>query len=376
MAEDSGKRRPRRPQAGAARPATPSNQTRLDQAELQKWYLENRPIFDEFGLELQKLLKKALKQVGIQFQDVFTRTKGEKSFLDKAVRYPDPRSQIHDVVGLRVITYFNSEIDRVEERLNELFLVDSALRKDKAEDLGPDRLGYRARHLVCTIKPDREALDDWKTFKGIRFEVQVTTVLGHAWAEFEHDRGYKYHGQLPPELGRRLNLAAGLLEVADRELDWLAAEIATYATSVASEIGLGRALGQIDLNAISLRELLVERLPLSVAAGVLETDYGTPDSAELAVSELRAFGVRTLAEVASLIPESYDQRQAAILSGNSLLGATRDFMMIEDAARYFNDAWRESWRAWSPDSVTLLRKFGVDTAGNQDEFDLFVEESD
>jgi hypothetical protein len=218
-------------------------------------------------------------------------------------------------------------------------------------------------------------LDDWKAFKGIRFEVQVTTVLGHAWAEFKHDRGYKYRGQLPPELERRLNLAAGLLEVADRELDWLAGEISRYATSVANEIGRGdEALGRIDLNAISLRELLLERLPLSIESGALLTQYQTPDSSELAVSELRAFGVRTLDEVASLIPRDYDPRHAVILSGNTLLGVTRDLMMIADAGRYFNEAWRKSWHGWLADSLVLLRKYGVDTARLQEQYGLFVEE--
>jgi hypothetical protein len=49
--------------------------------------------------------------------------------------------------------------------------------------------------------------------------VQIRTVLQHAWAEFEHDIRYK--GSIPdehvPEFDRRFTLAAGLLELADRE---------------------------------------------------------------------------------------------------------------------------------------------------------------
>ena len=47
----------------------------------------------------------------------------------------------------------------------------------------------------------------------------MRTVLQHAWAEFEHDIRYK--GTIPDEhardLDRRFTLAAGLLELADRE---------------------------------------------------------------------------------------------------------------------------------------------------------------
>ncbi len=241
-----------------------------DEAELREWHRRNCQMFDAFGAQVAQVIKVALREVGIQFQDVFSRTKGEESFLEKAKHYDDPRAEVQDLVGLRVITYFSGEIDRVEQRLNALFAVDSSLTADKGSDLGPDRLGYRARHFVCRIGPDREQLADWKSFKGIRFEVQVTTVLGHAWSEFEHDRGYKYRGQLPPELERRLNLAAGLLEVADRELDALAKEISRYTAEVAETIGRrDGALAKIDLNAISLRELLLERLPASVASGAI-----------------------------------------------------------------------------------------------------------
>jgi hypothetical protein len=49
--------------------------------------------------------------------------------------------------------------------------------------------------------------------------VQVRTVLQHAWAEFEH--AIRYKGTIPeehaPDLDRRFTLAAGLLELADRE---------------------------------------------------------------------------------------------------------------------------------------------------------------
>ena len=54
---------------------------------------------------------------------------------------------------------------------------------------------------------------------GAGAQVQIRTVLQHAWAEFEHDIRYK--GTIPdehvPDFDRRFTLAAGLLELADRE---------------------------------------------------------------------------------------------------------------------------------------------------------------
>ena len=55
--------------------------------------------------------------------------------------------------------------------------------------------------------------------RGHTAQVQIRTVLQHAWAEFEHDIRYK--GTMPDEhardFDRRFTLAAGLLELADRE---------------------------------------------------------------------------------------------------------------------------------------------------------------
>ena len=68
------------------------------------------------------------------------------------------------------------------------------------------RFGYASRHLQVEID-------------GRVVQVQLRTVLQHAWAEFEHDIRYK--GSVPAEhaseFDRRFTLAAGLLELADQE---------------------------------------------------------------------------------------------------------------------------------------------------------------
>ena len=68
------------------------------------------------------------------------------------------------------------------------------------------RFGYASRHLQVELD-------------GREVQVQLRTVLQHAWAEFEHDIRYK--GEVPAEhaneFDRRFTLAAGLLELADQE---------------------------------------------------------------------------------------------------------------------------------------------------------------
>ncbi len=82
------------------------------------------------------------------------------------------------------------------------------------ETASEGRFGYASRHLLVSTDPERRAYEP----RAPR-QVQVRTVLQHAWAEFEHDIRYK--GTIPeehvPDLDRRFTLAAGLLELADRE---------------------------------------------------------------------------------------------------------------------------------------------------------------
>ena len=163
-----------------------------------------------------ELITTLLDDAGINYLSVTGRTKSVASFAAKAARvvgdellYPDPLSQITDQIGVRVITYVHSDVAAVAELLDdELTILDD--RDMGQETASAGGFGYASRHLLVTPSPDEG---------GHRASVQVRTVLQHAWAEFEHDIRYK--GTIPeeyaPDLDRRFTLAAGLLELADRE---------------------------------------------------------------------------------------------------------------------------------------------------------------
>jgi putative GTP pyrophosphokinase len=156
-----------------------------------------------------------LDDAGINYLNITGRTKSVASFAAKAVRsldgellYADPLKQITDVVGVRVITYLQSDVAAVAQLFaDQLTIIDD---RDLGQETARDgRFGYASRHLLISSVAVRE----WPA------SVQVRTILQHAWAEFEHDIRYK--GNVPaedaPDLDRRFTLAAGLLELADRE---------------------------------------------------------------------------------------------------------------------------------------------------------------
>ena len=99
------------------------------------------------------------------------------------------------------------------------------------------RFGYASRHLMIALDAARESHPDFAHLGGRAAQVQVRTVLQHAWAEFEHDIRYK--GTVPAEhareFDRRFALAAGLLELADREFS----QIRERLRGVAPEVQAG-----------------------------------------------------------------------------------------------------------------------------------------
>jgi putative GTP pyrophosphokinase len=174
------------------------------------------------------LLTSLLDDAGINYLSVTGRTKSVSSFAAKALReergqpmFTDPLTQITDQIGLRVITYLHDDVDSVASLLSDQFTIldDRDMGQETADD---GRWGYASRHMLVGVEPTRIAqppLDTSGGPGGHRASVQVRTVLQHAWAQFEHDIRYK--GTMPdehaPDLNRRFTLAAGLLELADRE---------------------------------------------------------------------------------------------------------------------------------------------------------------
>ncbi|WP_275106538.1 GTP pyrophosphokinase [Nocardioides daphniae] len=170
-----------------------------------------------------QIVRSMLDDAGINYLTVTGRAKTMTSFAAKAARtvdgrpvFTDPLRQILDQIGLRVITYVHSDVQAVVDVLNEQLVVHDD--RDMGEETASEgRFGYSSRHLQVELEDEDEQAHPH--LAGRMAQVQVRTVLQHAWAEFEHDIRYK--GTIPdehvPDFDRRFTLAAGLLELADRE---------------------------------------------------------------------------------------------------------------------------------------------------------------
>ncbi|WP_240645716.1 DUF429 domain-containing protein [Georgenia sp. SYP-B2076] len=188
-------------------------------------YASQRPALVRITAEYVALITALLDEAGINYLTVTGRTKSVESFAGKAARtvdgrpaFPDPLRQITDQIGVRVVTYDLSDVQTVVDLLADqlVLLGDRDMGLETARE---GRFGYSSRHVLVTLDATRATAPEHADLRDRTASVQIRTVLQHAWAEFEHDIRYK--GTLPeeyaPDLNRRFTLAAGLLDLADRE---------------------------------------------------------------------------------------------------------------------------------------------------------------
>ena len=175
-------------------------------------YHERLPLLKELEQQVSSKLMEALKRVGIVLNSMEHRIKSEDSFIGKLERKGQKYKDIGDMtdlLGVRVVTFFTDDVDKVAVIVKELFRVDwkNSIDKRKRHDL--TSFGYNSLHYICRLREGE--------LSEIPFEIQMRTVLQHAWSAMEHDIGYKASVQLPPEYLRQFSRLAGMLELYDDE---------------------------------------------------------------------------------------------------------------------------------------------------------------
>jgi ppGpp synthetase/RelA/SpoT-type nucleotidyltranferase len=228
-------------------------------------YARVRHTYETLATTVREILRHALSSTKVH--SIEARAKTIPSFGDKAAtpdeehsdrpKYADPISEITDKAGVRVILFFPRTLTEVEDVIRNEFTVVEKV-DHTAEAIAQQRLGYLSVHYVVEVRSDRLNLPEYRALRSHRAEIQVRTVMQHAWAEIEHDIQYKSTYAVPVEVRRRFITLAGLLEIADREfqaiqdLDARLREIATQ------QLSTGDA-AQVVITAASLKTYLDQR---------------------------------------------------------------------------------------------------------------------
>lgn len=281
-------------------------------AELQ-YRNELRPLYESFAAKLHALLDDLVIKSEISVAQIEHRAKTVEGFLGKLERknYEEPFQEIKDFAGVRVITYYQDDVLRVANLLRHEFAFDKDQSIDKFEELDVDEFGYRSLHLIISLKEPRKSLLEWRTHSNLSAEVQIRSVLQHAWASISHKLDYKIASQAPPELRRQLFRLSALLELADEEFQSLRDRNEKVVERYQREVTQGDL--NISLNLSSLSEFLRQRLNIDqwVELGMrlgLKPDpnlFSDPDfisETERLLLTLQAIGISTLAEFAEMLP--------------------------------------------------------------------------
>lgn len=231
-------------------------------------FLARQSSFEAMARSLHDHVAEVLERAGVRVLGVSHRVKSASSLARKLAR-PDRTyrrlDDLTDLVGLRVITYFEDSIEQVAQLIERSFRVDMDRSVDKRLLEDPARFGYRSLHYICHPPPLLVTIEptwDWP------FEIQVRTVLQHAWAEIEHDLGYKSPESIPMPVRRRFSRLAGLLEIADSEFVELRRLLDSYAHDVRqSHLQTGVPLDTLTLGSLT-EEGPVAQLDAELAAGL------------------------------------------------------------------------------------------------------------
>ena len=332
--------------------------------EAIRWYNNNCRTYEALSRKASEIIKEVLDSEKIEYYSITYRSKEINSFARKVKneKYEVPED-ITDLAGIRIITYVESEANKTSEFLKKLFDIDFEHSIDKSKVLGVDKVGYRSQHYIACFSSDRSKLPEFKKFSGLKFEVQIRTILEHAWAEIEHDRNYKYSGVLPDEIKRRFAIIAGVLELADKEFDNISLAIDLYKKSVAEKTNSGDL--DISINTTALREFLTNKFKNAIDKGALTPDFAEGENK--IIDELDKFGIKTLAELEKIIPKDYGMKVGDYKDEN-FLSSIRNFMIISDENRYFNEAWNHNWEGL--DNTAILTTYGVDVNKLAIDYDL------
>lgn len=219
-------------------------------------FAHRRNEYVRFTSKLEVLIRELLAAEKIDIHLLESRTKDVTSFRDKVARtskaYRDPLAEVTDLCGLRVIAYYQDQVDAIGRLIAAEFLVDE--ENSLIHSASGAEFGYKSSHFVIRLKQDRGVLREWHGLSAFTAEIQVRTVLQHAWAAISHKLQYKREEDVPQLLKRKLFRLSALFEIADDEFVSLRDE----STAVKKEI-VGQLTGgnrKLPLDAISLGQLL------------------------------------------------------------------------------------------------------------------------
>lgn len=235
------------------------------QPALQAWgFMVRDHVLDELGKELKKRLIETPIEYFLKIWPVAPRVKTLKSFLDKALwrnkNYKNPIVDITDLVGVRFVALVLADLVPIQAVIERSPIWTFELARDFEEERRqkPHHFDYQSIHYTVAAKPGLRR-DETNIPEGMTCEIQVRTLMQHAYSELVHDTIYKPTNTIAKgnsKLSREVAKSMALIETTDslftgvselfREADQQLQTAATVAFTVFEKI-VGAGVAQIDI---------------------------------------------------------------------------------------------------------------------------------
>lgn len=198
-----------------------------EKSNFREWYDQKHTTLTRAANQLENLVASLTSNMSnLEEPTVLHRLKDREECIRKfALKYQtnleststpyEIKDHLTDLIGLRIICYYETDISRVVNILRENFQVVEETNKSAELEAQDNVFGYKGHHLDLRINGERAKLPEYKEYQGLRFEIQVRSTIQDAWSVLDHK--IKYKRSIPHELKRQINALAALFEIADRE---------------------------------------------------------------------------------------------------------------------------------------------------------------
>lgn len=195
----------------------------MTESQLKSQLVPFQQAVDELKIKF-KGIKQEYDSLGIHspIEFIMGRVKPIHSILQKAARKNIPETEIFnrmkDIAGIRIMCQFVDDIYAVVQLIKQRNDMSVLGEKDYVRE--QKESGYRSYHIVIeypiqTVSGPRHLL----------VEIQIRTLSMNFWATIEHSLNYKYGGEIPMPVQKRLQSSAEAAFLLDEEMSKIKEEI-------------------------------------------------------------------------------------------------------------------------------------------------------
>lgn len=323
-------------------------------------YRKQKEHYTELGEVVHERLSEITTGIGVRILAIDHRIKTEKSLAGKLERRGDmfnTLEDVYDVLGCRIVCFLADEVDKIGKVIENTFVVDWNISSDKRALIREDAFGYRSLHYVCSLPFGDRWPDE---ICGKKFEIQIKTVLQHAWSVVHHDIGYKSEFGVPREIGRQFARIACLLELADDEFVRVRDNMTAYTEDIRKRIVTDDA-DDVIINMISLNEYVLHNQQMQNLIKEISDLAGAEIrniDPEGYIPQLAFLGINKLGDLERLIREN--RKLALKLAAQAFSGVGLDLVSSSVALRFLCRAELLN-KNYSMDRVVAFLKLSLKT---------------